>query len=550
MKIKPYLLILVLIFVLGAFLRFYNLSSIPPGPTIDEASIGYNAYSILKTGADEYGTKFPVLLRAFDDWRPALYVYLVIPFVAIFDLSTMSIRLPSVILSIFSIIAVYFLSKYLTKDFKELKFGSLVLDVPLIATFLFAVSPWAIYLSRLGHEVNAAFSFLLFGLVFFFSFLEKEKWNLILASVFFALSFDTYQSTKIIIPLLGLVLLVIFYKKLLKEKLTLLVSLAIGLIIAAPIILSTFDENALIRFKATSLIQNSPDYFEGRAKKSIESRQNGDIVGLILNNQKVSGAILIGNAYLSHFDPIWLASNKGKESFKTPKMGLLYPTEIVFILISLFFFWKSKIPKKNLFVIVSLLFITIIPASLTTGYPHAMRAYSVLPIPQILAAIGLISILSLIKKQKIQIAILFVIFVATTISILGFYKSYYLELPKDLANHFQYGALTAFSEAAKIDKNYQRVVVSNKDRLFESYMFYLYSKKYDPLIYQKMGGTKSGGFAEEHTIDNYVFGEVESKIGKPQLYIINPEEKTSNMKLIKEIRYPNGEVALIIAQTL
>ena len=104
-------IILFIIIAIAAFLRFYNISSVPPSASLDETSIGYNAYSILKTGADEYGTKFPILLRAYDDWRPALYVYLVIPFIKLFGLNVLAVRLPSVILSVLTVVATYFLTR-------------------------------------------------------------------------------------------------------------------------------------------------------------------------------------------------------------------------------------------------------------------------------------------------------------------------------------------------------------------------------------------------------------------------------------------------------
>ena len=116
MKIKLSNLILGLIILIATFFRFYNLSVVPPQATVDEVSIGYNAFSILKTGADEYGTKFPILLRAYDDYRPALYVYLVLPFVALFNLSVLAVRLPSVILSTLSIVAVYLLLRELFRS--------------------------------------------------------------------------------------------------------------------------------------------------------------------------------------------------------------------------------------------------------------------------------------------------------------------------------------------------------------------------------------------------------------------------------------------------
>jgi len=343
-------------------------------------------------------------------------------------------------------------------------------------------------------------------------------------------------------------LLFLFYKKLIEEKKTVLFSALIGLLIIAPTLLFAFDENALIRFKATSLLGNSPAYFEEVAKKSISDRQNGNITGLVLNNQKVAGVLLVSRAYLSHFDPAWLFFNKGEEPFKSPSMGLLYLFELPLILISLFFLPRSTIPKKNIIFIIILGLIAVIPASLTTGYPHAMRAYSLLPVPQILGGIGLISFLKYLKNKRLQTGTFGLFIIWGVISVLWFFHSYYSLLPRQLGNHFQYGVVKAFEEAKKIDKNYELVVVSNKDRLFESYMFYLYSNKYDPVRYQENEGTKSGGFAQEHIIDNYFFGDIKNKTSKNRLYIINPQEKTNEMSVIRQIKYPSGELALIIAE--
>ena len=37
------------------------------------------AYSILKTGRDEYGSPFPLLFRSFDDYKAPIPVYLLVP---------------------------------------------------------------------------------------------------------------------------------------------------------------------------------------------------------------------------------------------------------------------------------------------------------------------------------------------------------------------------------------------------------------------------------------------------------------------------------------
>ena len=49
-----------LVFALGCFLRFYHLTTLPDGLNQDEASIGYEAFSLAFYGVDRYGNPFPV----------------------------------------------------------------------------------------------------------------------------------------------------------------------------------------------------------------------------------------------------------------------------------------------------------------------------------------------------------------------------------------------------------------------------------------------------------------------------------------------------------
>ena len=76
---KKYLIIILIL--LAAVLRLANLSHYPAGLNADEASIGYNAWSLINTGKDEHGVSWPLVFRSFDDYKPAVYFYLVLPFV-------------------------------------------------------------------------------------------------------------------------------------------------------------------------------------------------------------------------------------------------------------------------------------------------------------------------------------------------------------------------------------------------------------------------------------------------------------------------------------
>lgn len=565
MKISVNKILLVLIIALAVFLRLYNITGVPPQPTLDEVSIGYNAYSILNTGADEYGTKLPVLLRAYDDWRPALYVYLVIPFISIFGLDVLSVRLPSVLMSILTVGAVYLLVKELTKGAKAIRLKELDLDIPVIATFLFAISPWHIYLSRLGHEVNASFSFLIFGLLFFFRFLDKKNWNIYMSSIFFALSFAAYQSTKIIVPILLLVLSVLYFKQLLKKKTHVIIAGFIGFLLIIPIIVSSFDDNALIRFKGTNLMGNSPAYFEKVSERYFKDKTDGNLLGYIFDNRKAASILLLSNAHLSHFSPAWLFFNDGEDAFKAPILGLLYLFELPLIFISLLFLLRSGISTKSILFLASWALISVLPGSITTGYPHAMRAYSLLPIPQILAAIGFFSILIFLKEKKFQYLFASFSLLVITISVLWFFHSYFYLLPRELSQQFQFGAINALNQTRTMEAGYKQIIVSNKDALFESYMFYLFSNKYDPALHQKRGGTISGGYDIEHTIGKYTFGSVGDKISKNRLYVMNLSEyqdlkryynladgkKVPVIKLnvLSKINYLNGKTSLVIVET-
>src|SRR3989344_2866260 len=94
------------IVTLAAVLRFYQLGKNPPGLNLDEVAIGYNAYSILKTGMDEYGQKFPVAFRSHDDYKAPLYIYLTSVSVAMFGLNEFGVRFWSALAGTLSVLVV------------------------------------------------------------------------------------------------------------------------------------------------------------------------------------------------------------------------------------------------------------------------------------------------------------------------------------------------------------------------------------------------------------------------------------------------------------
>jgi len=68
------------------------LGSTPSGLSVDEAAIGYNAYSILETGKDEYGQSFPVLIKSFGDYKAPVYTYLLVPVYKLWGMNVFTTR--------------------------------------------------------------------------------------------------------------------------------------------------------------------------------------------------------------------------------------------------------------------------------------------------------------------------------------------------------------------------------------------------------------------------------------------------------------------------
>src|SRR3989344_7027051 len=108
---KKYYYCLFLILILGGVLRFFWLHRSPPSLNWDETALGYNAYSLLKTGKDEYGHPFPLALRSFDDYKPSLYAYSTIPFIKLFGLNEISVRFLSALSGLASLVFIFFIAK-------------------------------------------------------------------------------------------------------------------------------------------------------------------------------------------------------------------------------------------------------------------------------------------------------------------------------------------------------------------------------------------------------------------------------------------------------
>ncbi len=184
------------ILVLAALLRFVQLGSVPYGVNQDEADRVYEAYSLIKTGHDIHGNRWPLTLEAYGtkvDNASAISVYAALPFVAFFGPSVTTARIPSAIAGLLTVLFVILVGYRLSKRW----------NVGLLAGLMLAVSPWHLNLSRVGHEAVWTPLFFLIGLYAFLWAVERKRpLGLIVAACVWAIALYGYPIAKLFIPLM------------------------------------------------------------------------------------------------------------------------------------------------------------------------------------------------------------------------------------------------------------------------------------------------------------------------------------------------------------
>ena len=355
------------IILLAILVRFVGLSALPPALNRDEAALGYNAYSILKTGKDEHGQKFPLAFKSIGDYKMPLYIYAAVLPVKLFGLNDFSIRFWSAFAGVISVIMIYLITKK-----------------PL-AALLMALNPWAVFYSRIAYEANLALALFLVGL---WLLLNKKP----LGFIFWLLACLTYSSALIFIPLFFIFFYYRYRPKIIPSILFIVLFsfIFIGLwrvssqkqnitVFSDPYLIDTYNKERTLQYQTNPL----------RAK-------------LFFNKYVYFGKLVAAN-YLKTFTPKFLVLKGDNHPWhQIPGVGNFYFLEIILALIGLF-----KL-RQNKLLFISWLLIAPLASAITIDAPHSTRALFLLPIILILASEGL----PRIKKFLPLIAIIYFINVA------------------------------------------------------------------------------------------------------------------------------------------
>lgn len=506
---KSSLVILALITFLGLGLRLYHLDSRPLGFTWDEAALGYNAYSLIKTGKDEYGKILPIVFKSFGDYKPGLYVYFSVPIIKIFGLNEFATRLPSAVFGVLTIVVLYLLTRNLA------------------AGFLFAINPWSIHFSRGAWEANVFVFLLVLGT---HTFLKKRY---LLTAVLFGLTFWTYQGAKMFTPLLTLLLLFIYRQELNIKKLV--APTILGFAILLPILWGFTTQSG--RLKVFSVFSYTrADEVVSNILKADGGR---DLFGF--HAEIVDQVRGIAQRFLNHLSPKYLFFTGDWSNLRqsTPYYGYFHLPEIITILVGLMVLLRTK--NKQTKLLLGWLFLAIIPSALSRDIISGVRSLPMVIPLTILSGIGL----SKLKWVLLPVILFFVIY---------FSDLYFVHSPFFVAKDWLSGYKPALMAAKQFIDKYDRVVIT--DVFGQPYIFVLFYYQVDPSKYQvsaKLLENANGDVGEIKTFDKYQFRRIywpTERGARSTIFIGNESDlpardmNPENLIKIKDVYYPDKTHAL------
>lgn len=444
-------IILILLLVFGLIIRLIFINQLPPSLNWDEVSLGYNAYSILKTGHDEWGNIMPLIFRCFGDFKLPLYIYgSVIP-IFIFGLNQFSVKVISILAGTFSILLIYLITQKLLPKNKL---------IPFIASIIFCFSPITIFLSRIALEANLFMC--LFLLSFYLLLTKKYGWS----SLIYGLCLFTYNSSRVLLPFYALTLIFFLIKDKAKIK-QVFFKIIPFLILSLFTVFQTLNQSGQARYQWVSILDS------GSINQINELRQT---YPRILVNKVTYFVFNAGKNYLSHFNPSYLFANGGSNyQFNIPKFYLISPLFLPFLILGLFFVIKHL--RQDEFKLILFWFlVSPIPSAITRDAPHTLRSIIFIPFSIIIITFGFKYFL-----EKFKYISLVYLFIAVLISQISFWPKYF-NYSHTFSSSWQYGYSQMTSYIKPLYKHYDQVIVTKK--YGEAHEFILFNWPWDPSNYQ------------------------------------------------------------------
>jgi 4-amino-4-deoxy-L-arabinose transferase-like glycosyltransferase len=510
------LVALAAILLLAAFLRCHRLAEVPAGLFCDEASIGYNAYSLAKTGRDASGQPMPLFVRSFVAFLNPVYVYAAAGFEGLLGLSVGSLRVTSAFFGVIAVLGLYLLATAL--------YGS---AVGLLAALLLAICPWHLHFSRIAFELISLPACALLGFAFLFRGLDSGGWrSLVTSAVFLALTPYCYAVAQVFVPLMLLASLALFPRELWRRRR----SAAAGLLVLGAMLVPLVHfywttPRSLERFRQLVILE------PGRPWSSAWS----DFAANYGQYLSFRFLFLEGDPLIRHSVPGFgenLASLAPWAGIGVIAAPLAFGRRGLFVLS-----WVLAYP---------------VAAALVRETPAATRSIVGAPLVPLLAAIGLASVLTALgrlPRSTGTIAARAALLVLAACSIgfdsLRYLRAYFVDYPKRSAatiSGFQYGYEEAIRFMESRRQDYSRLALTATD-VNQPQLFPPFYRRQDPADYQKRGDIGYSIFVPQ---EYSAYDPAQERI----LYAAAPQDLTvfEDYDVLEDVRAPDGRLVFRIIE--
>lgn len=500
---KEKILLLAIIFI-ALFLRIYKVDTIPPGLYQDEAAIGYNAYTILQKGTDEYGIKTPIFFKSFGDYKLPVYIYTTSASIAVFGRNDFAVRFPSIALGTLTVLVLYLFLKSLFQ--LDNNFDKLYKQkIPLLAAFLLAILPWSIHFSRGGFEANMALFLFMFGNLLLIYFLRNKKIIFLLGfSILMVSSIYTYHSYRIIAPLTFLLSIIYIFWKMPKERKKIYLSFLTFSLLSFPIFIYSFSTQGSERFSSTSA------FAELHVKTIYE--------------KLISYPALFIKNYLSYFSFYFLFDHgDGIGRHQIANFGPLFKWQLPFLISGIYFLVRAKRESLIKNFIFILLLISPIAASFAAPSPHTLRSLSMsIPIV-VLISFGILFIFQKLGKFAKPFMILLCMIVIYEFFLYAHF--YYVHYPQLNALDWGGGYAETVAKAQELSPKFDEIIV---DKNLDFAPIYLHF--YEPnLVFKRVDVTWAKGESDKNKRILYIRPFYGEKEARGIIYSVHLKNKTGDI---------------------
>lgn len=534
-------LLFVGVLVLAAALRLWRLDSVPPAINQDEAVHAYDAWCIGAVGTDHYGTPWPIFFRAFGDYHPGPFIYLLVPLERLFGMTIWTARLPGALIGVLGVGLMYAAVRR--------RYGH---RVGLLSALMLAISPWHLHVNRLAFEAGACPTLLLLGLLSGLAAVDscrrddspgrplRTAVRFAASGLVFGLASWFYHAMRVFVPLL-LVAAGVVYRRELRSLLarslgrrgamSFLAGITAGL---APFAI------AWVR---------SPEHVWARALHVAASRETDGGFGI--------AAEFVRN-YLRNLSPDFLFVRGDFSPIQSvPGFGQLLPMSVIFLPLGLFHVLRRRREEPFGLLLVAWWLLAPVPAALAvwpTG--HALRSIAAVPALAILEALGVVTLMEFARSFSPAVRRGWAVAVGLVIvaNAAGFLRLFFGAYPMLAAPAFQTEWRAIADEVAAREDDYSVVVLTTR-AANQPGILYQFWRRTDPRVY--FAGPheiqRTGLYDQIALLDKVVFWPAEklpllAEVVRPAGRVLVVERPGAPVpgRELKRVHWPDGREAAVL----